>query len=74
MTEALNATIDYGFEAMQINRVEAQVHPQNAPSIRTLETLGFLREGYQRQAGYWHGTHHDLLQFALLRADVPRHC
>jgi ribosomal-protein-alanine N-acetyltransferase len=74
MKEALSAAIDYGFETMRINRVEAQVHPQNAPSVRTLETLGFLREGYQRQAGYWHGAHHDLLQLALLRGDFHRHC
>jgi ribosomal-protein-alanine N-acetyltransferase len=69
MHEALSAAIDYGFERMQLNRIEAQVHPQNVPSIHTLETLGFLREGHQRQAGYWRGTYHDLLQFALLRAE-----
>ncbi|MEM5340560.1 GNAT family N-acetyltransferase [Paraburkholderia azotifigens] len=72
MSEALSAAIDYGFDAMQINRVEAQVHPQNAPSIQTLETLGFSREGYQRQAGYWRETYHDLLQFALLRSEFRR--
>lgn len=72
MNEALSAAIDYGFDTMQINRIEAQVHPQNAPSIQTLETLGFLREGYQRQAGYWRGTYHDLLQFALLRSEFRR--
>ncbi|RQU33427.1 N-acetyltransferase [Burkholderia cenocepacia] len=73
MQEALLAAIDYGFGTMQINRVEAQVHPKNVPSIRTLETLGFLREGYQRQAGYWHETYHDLLQFALLRAEFQHY-
>ncbi|MCC8404513.1 GNAT family N-acetyltransferase [Paraburkholderia sp. MMS20-SJTN17] len=72
MQEALCAAIDYGFDAMQINRIEARVHPQNHPSIRTLETLGFLREGYQRQAGYWCGAYHDLLQFALLRSGFQR--
>ncbi|KWO35533.1 GNAT family acetyltransferase [Burkholderia sp. MSMB1459WGS] len=72
MKEALSAAIDYGFETMQINRVEAQVHVQNASSIHTLETLGFLREGYQRQAGYWRGSYHDLLQFSLLREEFRR--
>ncbi|WP_232221489.1 GNAT family N-acetyltransferase [Burkholderia sp. WSM2232] len=72
MNEALSAAIDYGFDTMQLNRIEAQVHPQNAPSIKTLEALGFLREGYQRQAGYWRATYHDLLQFALLRPEFRR--
>ncbi|WP_342766987.1 GNAT family protein [Trinickia dinghuensis] len=69
MREALCAAIGYGIETMQLNRVEAQVHPENEPSIKTLETLGFAREGYLRQAGYWHGAYHDLLQFALIRTD-----
>ncbi|BEV47732.1 GNAT family protein [Burkholderia contaminans] len=72
MNEALSAAIDYGFDTMQINRIEAQVHPQNASSIQVLETLGFVREGYQRQAGYWRGAYHDLLQFSLLRSDCLR--
>ncbi|WP_244136176.1 GNAT family protein [Burkholderia sp. BCC0801] len=72
MNEALSAAIDYGFDMMQINRIEAQVHPRNASSIQVLETLGFVREGYQRQAGYWRGTYHDLLQFSLLRSDCGR--
>ena len=73
MNEALSAAIDYGFDAMQINRIEAQVHPQNLPSIQALEKLGFLREAYQRQAGYWRDNYHDLLQFALLRSEFrPR--
>jgi ribosomal-protein-alanine N-acetyltransferase len=71
MTEALDAAIKHGFEAMQLNRIEAQVHHQNVSSIRALEKLGFLQEGYQRQAGYWNSAYHDLLQFALLRKDSP---
>ncbi len=72
MNEALSAAIDYGFDMMQINRIEAQVHPENASSIQVLETLGFVREGYQRQAGYWRGAYHDLLRFSLLRSDCLR--
>jgi [ribosomal protein S5]-alanine N-acetyltransferase len=73
MNEALGAAIDYGFDTMQLNRIEAQVRPENTSSIKTLETLGFLREGYQRGAGYWGGAYHDLHQYALLRSDF-RHC
>jgi [ribosomal protein S5]-alanine N-acetyltransferase len=69
MFEALSAILDWGFETMQLNRVEAQVHPQNIASIRLLQKLGFKQEGHMREAGFWCGEHHDLQLFALLRLD-----
>lgn len=69
MQEALAVIINYGFDKMKVNRIEAQVHTQNITSIKTLNALGFLREGLQRQAGYWHGTYHDLHHFSLIHQD-----
>lgn len=64
--EALKAIITWGFKEVQLNRIEAQVHPDNSASLALLEALGFQQEGRQREAGYWAGQHHDLLQYALL--------
>ena len=69
MHEALDAVLDWGFEHMDLNRVEAQVHPHNTASIKRLEALGFVREGLLRQAGFWLGEHRDLLQYSLLRGE-----
>ena len=69
MHEALSAVLDWGFEHMELNRVEAQVHPENLASLRSVARLGFQREGLLREVGYWGGRHHDLLQYALLRRD-----
>ena len=69
MTEALSEALAWGFRHMELHRVEAQVHPENSASVRLLCNLGFVREGYQREAGFWLGQHHDLLLFALLRRD-----
>ena len=66
--EALEAMINWGFRKAHLNRIEAQVHPDNTASLALLATLGFLKEGRQREAGYWAGRHHDLLQYALLNA------
>jgi len=66
--EALNAIITWGFREVPLNRIEAQVHPDNVASLALLAALGFLQEGRQREAGYWAGRHHDLLQYALLYA------
>jgi len=69
MAEALSAALAWGFEHMELNRVEAQVHPQNAASLKLLRTLGFVQEGHLREAGFWLDEHHDLLHFALLRRE-----
>ena len=66
--EALESAIAWGFREMQLNRIEAQVHTDNARSLALLAKLGFLQKGHQREAGYWAGRHHDLLQYALLKA------
>ncbi len=69
MREALAAALDWGFARMALNRVEAQVHPDNAPSLKSVEALGFVYEGRLRQGGFWLGQYHDLLQYGLLRSD-----
>lgn len=69
MHEALSAALVWGFEHMALNRVQAQIHPNNAASIRLAERLGFVQEGHLREAGFWLGEHRDLLQFGLLRRE-----
>lgn len=69
MREALLAMLGFGFVQMQLNRVEAQVHPDNLASLKLVERLGFVREGLLREAGWWDGQAQDLLQFSLLRRE-----
>ncbi|MDR3428947.1 GNAT family protein [Silvimonas sp.] len=67
MREALESVIGWALEGMQLNRIEALVHPRNTPSLRVLENLGFAREGQLRQGGYWLEQYHDLVQLGLLK-------
>jgi ribosomal-protein-alanine N-acetyltransferase len=69
MKESLSAVLAWGFGEMGLNRVEAQVHPHNAASLALLRKLGFVEEGLQREAGYWAGSHHDLLLHSLLQRE-----
>lgn len=71
MQEALRACLTWGFDQMELNRVEAQVHPDNATSVRSLERLGFKQEGLLRQLGFWRGQYHDMHQYSLLRHEWP---
>lgn len=69
MKEALTAVFAWGFGEMELNRVEAQVHPDNWASLALLKKFGFVEEGRLREVGYWAGSHHDLLQYSLLRRE-----
>jgi [ribosomal protein S5]-alanine N-acetyltransferase len=52
MREALSAIFTWCFEHMQLNRIEAQIHPSNLASIKLASTLGFIEEGRLRQVGF----------------------
>jgi ribosomal-protein-alanine N-acetyltransferase len=69
MREALCAAYAWGFETMALERIEAQVHPENAASLALLKSLGFVEEGLLREAGLWLGERRDLVQLGLLRRE-----
>ena len=69
MTEALRAVYAWTFETMGVERIEAQVHPLNAPSLALLKSLGFVEEGLLREGGFWMGERRDLVQLGLLKRE-----
>lgn len=71
MTEALARVIDYTFDAMDINRIEAQHELTNPASGRVMEKCGMRREGVLRQRLYNKGRFVDVALYAILKGD-PR--
>lgn len=69
MTEALIAIINFGFQNMDLNRIEALVMLDNIASINLLKKMGFIEEGLLREYGFWKGGFHDLKIFSLLKSD-----
>jgi len=68
MTEALSAIIDFGFDEMELNRLEAVIMPGNTASIKMLEKLGFRKEGRLEEYEKWGSKGFvDLYMFAMLR-------
>lgn len=67
--EALGLLLDHAFGAMSLHRLEADVDPRNARSIRTLERLGFVREGYLRERWIVEGEVCDAIVYGLLARD-----
>jgi ribosomal-protein-alanine N-acetyltransferase len=69
MQEALRAVLNYAFEILNLHRIEADVDPRNDASVRTLERLGFQREGYLRERWQVNGEIQDAFYYGLLRTD-----
>lgn len=69
MQEAIREILRFGFQAMELNRIEADASAENAASISLLKRLGFVQEGLQRDQYYEHGRYYDLVLFSLLRRD-----
>lgn len=66
-TEALRAIIRYGFDALDLNRIEADIDPRNIGSSRVLEKLGFRKEGHMPERWFVFGEFADTVNYGLLR-------
>ena len=64
--EAVIRLLDWGFGELDLNRVEADIDPRNAASMRALERLGFTREGHLRERWIVGGEVCDSLMYGLL--------
>src|SRR4030095_3335160 len=70
--EALQSLLTYAFEEMKLRRVEADVDPRNGASIKTLERLGFQKEGFLRERWHVGGEIQDALFYGLLQREWIR--
>lgn len=68
-SEALRAVLRHAFGALQLERVEADTDPRNAPSLRLLEGLGFVREGLLRRRWFVADEWCDTAFYGLLRKE-----
>lgn len=66
MAEILPVLVQYAFEDLGLHRLEADIDPRNAASIRLIEGLGFQLEGRLRQRWQVTGEVQDSLFYGLL--------
>lgn len=69
MTEAIIPIIAYGFNEMQLNRIEAFVGPDNDASLNIMKKMGFKQEGHLRQHYRKGNVIEDSVLFALLKEE-----
>lgn len=68
-TEALKAIIDYLFTTLQKHRITASADPQNIPSIKVLEKLGFRKEAHFIESYYQNEKWLDDVLYAMLKKE-----
>jgi len=67
MHEALVRFVGYAFDDLDLHRLEADIDPDNAASARSLQRLGFVREGLLRERWIVNDTISDSEMYGLLR-------
>ncbi|MCX7032513.1 MAG: GNAT family protein [Arenimonas sp.] len=72
-TEAVRTALDFGFDTLGLERMEADVDPRNEASCRLAERLGFQREGLLRNRWRVGGEFADSILYGLLRNEYRRH-
>jgi len=67
--DALLTLLRYGFDTMNLNRVQLRVMEFNARAIHLYEKIGFVREGSEREAHFYQGRYWDMLHYSILRRE-----
>ncbi|WP_285728180.1 GNAT family N-acetyltransferase [Psychromicrobium xiongbiense] len=68
---ALALAADYCFQNLGLHRMEVNIRPENAPSLRVVEKLGFRDEGLRPRYLHINGAWADHRSFALTAEEVP---
>ena len=68
-TEAARELLQYGFEVLKLNRIEAHYLKRNPASGRVMQKLGLKYEGCQRDHIFMDGQFEDIEQYGLLQKD-----
>ena len=69
LVEAMHALIDHAFGVMHLHRLEADIDPRNEASAKSLERLGFMREGHLRERWIVGGEVSDSALYGLLASE-----
>ncbi len=71
MPTSVALALDHCVDVMNLHRVEVNIRPENAASLRVVEKLGLQLEGGRREYLHIDGAWRDHLVFVLHRGDFP---
>lgn len=65
--EAMLKVIGFGFNELRLHSIEGRINPRNRASARSLESAGFVREGYFTEDFFFNGKFEDTAIYSLLK-------
>lgn len=68
-SEAVTALLDYSFENVKVNRIQAHFKKENIASGRVMENAGMTYEGCLRESVFHNNRWWDTVHYAILRSD-----
>lgn len=68
-TEAMSLLLDFGFNVVNLHRVELEVFAFNPRAKKSYEKLGFQQEGIIRDKLFYDGQFHDAILMGVLRKE-----
>lgn len=71
-TEAVRRVLTFGFEELELHRIEARFMEGNAASLRLMERVGMTFEGYARESMRIKGRYRTIGTCAILRQEMGR--
>lgn len=71
MPTAVALALDHCFDVLRLHRVEINIRPENAASLRVAEKLGLAYEGERRAYLHIDGAWRDHVTFAVYAGDFP---
>ncbi|OAB42420.1 GNAT family N-acetyltransferase [Paenibacillus glacialis] len=73
-TEAIKLMLRYGFETLNLHRIELGVYTFNPRAIHVYEKIGFQRVGILRDTLYYDEEFHDLIMMSILENEFQWKC
>ncbi len=67
VSEALKATVNFGFEKIKLHSIQANINPGNDASRQILLKHGFVKEAYFKEDFYFNGKFLDSEIYSLLQ-------
>jgi RimJ/RimL family protein N-acetyltransferase len=69
-TDTMRTVCRFGFDVMNLNRIELDVYVENARAVRVYEKIGFRLEATLRDYQFKFGQYWDLYLMGLLRGEL----
>lgn len=69
-TDAMRTICRFGFDVMNLHRIQLDVFADNARAMKVYERIGFVHEGRKRDAHYRRGSYVDVVMMGLLAGEL----